>query len=102
MITAAAKADKQSCSLLRDVDMSVYSADGPTSSDSKAKPKLVWETHKLIKCPLHSLSLEPTCSQFKLLIVSADLACFSKSKGAGAEHCLGIEGLANVCWKGEG
>ena len=45
MITAAAKADKQSCSLVRDVDMPVYSADGPTSSDSKAKPKLVWETH---------------------------------------------------------
>lgn len=48
MITAAAKAVKQSCSLLTDVDMSVYSADGPTSSDQEAKPKIVWETHKLI------------------------------------------------------
>lgn len=48
IITAAAKADKQSCSLPRDVDMSVYSADGPTSSDCRAQPKLAWETHKLI------------------------------------------------------
>lgn len=48
MIAAAARADKQSCCSLRDVDMSVYSADGPTSSDSKAQPNLVCETHKLI------------------------------------------------------
>lgn len=35
-------------SLYSEMLMSVRSADGPTSSDRKVQPKLVWESHELI------------------------------------------------------
>lgn len=91
-ITAAAKADKQSCSLLRDVDMSVYSADGPTSSDHKAKPKLVWETNELISVHCICWASNP--------VWNAD--CFWNQKIPTQSFVIGKEGLGDVCWEGGG
>lgn len=55
MLTAATEADKHRRSVLPDADVPGYSADGSASSDHKAKPKLVWETNKLIS--IHEILL---------------------------------------------